>query len=182
MDVSKTVLLQLILEDHRSILPKLHLALDYVDESMSDDKNLDKSLSQWRSFFGLWRKVLRHDLSSIAYITKTLPRPINEGDGETSARNRGGEFESSFEELKKNIEMAQDRVNSSFMAIMSTMSIVESRKAISQAEEVSKLTKLAFFFIPLSLSAGIFGMNIVVCITPRVAACSSVSWDDVLTE
>jgi hypothetical protein len=39
---------------------------------------------------------------------------------------------------------------------------VESQKAIVQAETVSKLTGLAFFFIPLTLAASLFGMNIVV--------------------
>ena len=43
---------------------------------------------------------------------------------------------------------------------MSSMSIVESERAIAEAEVVSKLTHLALFFIPLSLVAGLFGMNI----------------------
>ncbi|ORX98667.1 hypothetical protein BCR34DRAFT_146416 [Clohesyomyces aquaticus] len=38
--------------------------------------------------------------------------------------------------------------------------IAESQKAIQQAEGVAKLTGLAFFFIPLSLTASIFGMNV----------------------
>ncbi len=42
------------------------------------------------------------------------------------------------------------------------MSIIESQKAISEAETVSKLTALAFFFVPLSFIASVFGMNLVV--------------------
>ena len=43
---------------------------------------------------------------------------------------------------------------------MAIMSIVESQKAITEAEEVSKLTKLAFLFIPLTFVAGLCGMNV----------------------
>jgi Mg2+ and Co2+ transporter CorA len=43
---------------------------------------------------------------------------------------------------------------------MSSMSISESKKAISQAERVGKLTFLAFIFVPLSFTASFFGMNV----------------------
>ena len=46
------------------------------------------------------------------------------------------------------------------MNIMMNRSVVlESRKAIEQADRVKRLTMLATFFIPLSFSATLFGMN-----------------------
>ncbi|KAF1963789.1 hypothetical protein CC80DRAFT_557768 [Byssothecium circinans] len=46
------------------------------------------------------------------------------------------------------------------MDVLQNNSIIsESQKAIQQAEGVAQLTRLAFFFIPLSLTASIFGMN-----------------------
>lgn len=47
------------------------------------------------------------------------------------------------------------------------MSIIDSKEAFTEAKNVGKLTKLAFFFIPLTLVAGVFGMNIVVGIQMR---------------
>ncbi|KAF2727236.1 hypothetical protein EJ04DRAFT_506027 [Polyplosphaeria fusca] len=38
--------------------------------------------------------------------------------------------------------------------------IEESQRAIQQAEGLAKLTRLAFFFIPLSLTSSMFGMNV----------------------
>lgn len=35
----------------------------------------------------------------------------------------------------------------------------EARKSVDQAETVTKLTYLAFFFLPLSFTASLFGMN-----------------------
>ena len=52
------------------------------------------------------------------------------------------------------------RAESTFQALMASMTMVESQKAITQAETISKLTQLAFFFIPLTLCSTIFGMNI----------------------
>jgi Mg2+ and Co2+ transporter CorA len=67
-----------------------------------------------------------------------------------------------FENLAQDVEEFKKRAESTFQALMSTMAIVESQKAISQAEAISKLTNLAFVFVPLSLTASIFGMNVVV--------------------
>ena len=43
--------------------------------------------------------------------------------------------------------------------IVSTIQLQESREAIKQARGISRLTLLAFFFLPLSLTTSFFGMN-----------------------
>ena len=43
---------------------------------------------------------------------------------------------------------------------MANMSIVESKRGIAEAESVTKLAELAFFFIPLTFSASIFSMQV----------------------
>jgi Mg2+ and Co2+ transporter CorA len=43
--------------------------------------------------------------------------------------------------------------------LMNSAMIDESQRAIAQARRVGKLTALAFFFIPLSFTASVFGMN-----------------------
>jgi Mg2+ and Co2+ transporter CorA len=43
---------------------------------------------------------------------------------------------------------------------MSSMSIAESKKAIDQAERVTRLTLLAFIFVPLAFTTSFFGMNV----------------------
>ena len=71
-------------------------------------------------------------------------------------------FHAGFEIIVEEVKVLNRRAESTFQAIMATMAIVESQKAIAQAETISKLTNLAFFFIPLTLTASIFGMNITV--------------------
>ncbi|KAK3935811.1 hypothetical protein QBC46DRAFT_461874 [Diplogelasinospora grovesii] len=47
----------------------------------------------------------------------------------------------------------------SMTTLMNAASVDESQKAIAQAEGVAKLTTLAFFFVPLSFTTGVFGMK-----------------------
>lgn len=43
---------------------------------------------------------------------------------------------------------------------MANMSVVESKRGTAEAESVTKLTQLAFLFIPLTFSASIFSMQV----------------------
>ncbi|KAF8472007.1 hypothetical protein BDZ91DRAFT_486583 [Kalaharituber pfeilii] len=63
----------------------------------------------------------------------------------------------SYGELLECITGLIERNERTFTAIMSSKSILESQRAISQA---SRLTELAFIFIPLSLAASIFGVEV----------------------
>lgn len=68
-----------------------------------------------------------------------------------------------LQEMSDTVAGMHQRLDSLYQTMMTTMSIVESDRAIREAEEVNKLTSLAFFFIPLSFSSSVCGMNIVVC-------------------
>jgi Mg2+ and Co2+ transporter CorA len=60
--------------------------------------------------------------------------------------------------LKQAREMSR-RFDKGMNLLMNSAMIDESQRAIAQAERVAKLTGLAFFFIPLSFTASVFGMN-----------------------
>ncbi len=51
------------------------------------------------------------------------------------------------------------RCNAGMNIMMNRSVVLESRKAIEQTDRVKKLTLLATFFIPLSFTASLFGMN-----------------------
>lgn len=54
------------------------------------------------------------------------------------------------------------RVEGTFLYLVSCMQILASQKTIGETVMVSKLTKLAFFLLPLTLVTGVFGMNVAV--------------------
>lgn len=164
------IISQMIVDDAVTVLSRLNQALDEVDLSMADDETLRKSLRDWRNYFGRWRKAMLHERASLAYVRRAL------GQHSTSSSSQSGAANSISTPGQRNIEdrlylvdeleATQKRIDGTFQALMSTMSIIESQKAIAQAETVSKLTYLAFFFIPPTFVTGIFGMNVVVSYSP----------------
>ncbi|RPA85545.1 hypothetical protein BJ508DRAFT_411948 [Ascobolus immersus RN42] len=65
-----------------------------------------------------------------------------------------------FLSLDRSIHILIERANKAAAAHMSFLAIQESRRAMEQAEVVRRLTSLAFVFIPLTFTTGIFGMNV----------------------
>lgn len=64
-----------------------------------------------------------------------------------------------YEFLLAKAQLLADRCEKGMGVIMNNANIAESKRAIIQAERVSKLTLLAFFYVPLSFTASFFGMN-----------------------
>ena len=168
----RDIVLRLIVHDHAEVMYYFRGALDYIDEHMSDDNILRSCLQHWRYILGRWKRNLANDTTSIAHITQTLTynsrfdselASANDSVTEQSGRvnsNLCFSREADLDKLMKEVKSLTERVGSTFQSIISTMSLVESAKAITQAEEITKLTHLAFFFTPLTLCASIFGMNI----------------------
>lgn len=64
-----------------------------------------------------------------------------------------------YEHLLSRCLFLSEKWNKGMQIVMNNTMILESEKAIAQAERVQKLTRLAFIFIPLSFTATFFGMN-----------------------
>lgn len=54
----------------------------------------------------------------------------------------------------------RDKSRSQIKNLVTQTMLAESKKAMIQASEVTKLTRMAFVFIPLSFTCGLFGMNV----------------------
>ena len=156
------------------IMSDFRNALDFIEEHLSDDHVLRECLQTWRVLLGQWKRNLSNDISSMAYAAQTLlyepgvggrdrtaigdePKPLRRTNSVLHPPSQGD-----FDNVTKGVENLAKRAESTFQLMTSTMAIVESREAIAQAAIISNLTNLAFVFIPLTLTASIFGMNIVV--------------------
>ncbi|KAH6658960.1 hypothetical protein BKA67DRAFT_2412 [Truncatella angustata] len=64
--------------------------------------------------------------------------------------------------VRQTLDSTKNRLDNFSQTLMATMSIIESQRGIREAESVGKLTELAFFFIPITFIASLFGMNVVV--------------------
>lgn len=64
-----------------------------------------------------------------------------------------------FKNLLDQAKELSDQCDKGMNVFMNSTMIMESKRAIRQAEGVAKLTRLALFYVPLSFTTGFFGMN-----------------------
>ncbi|KAK3299816.1 uncharacterized protein B0H64DRAFT_447737 [Chaetomium fimeti] len=143
----------IVLEDQRKLLASISKALDEIELSMGKDVNSPKN---WRDFPPGWRNHLFHQSETIGYFLSRSPES-NTASPPTSHTPRR---DRALKQAEKQLEATMARLEGTYQVLMSSMSILESEKAIEQAEVVTRLTNLAFFFIPLTFVSGLFGMNL----------------------
>jgi Mg2+ and Co2+ transporter CorA len=173
----KQVVADIVCGDLSKVLVEMSCTLDLIELALSDDKVLQSSMPMWRDMLGRWRNSLFHQSFSLSYLLESL-RSDTEALSPAAGTTIGGALLTrKISRLKEDLERMRSRIEAAFQALMSTMSIVESERAIKAAEAISKLTYLAFFFIPLSLVASIFGMNVGVRFPfpPNIGKCIDVA-------
>lgn len=173
----RNVLNRAILDDTFEVLTGMETSLDSIGLSMSIDEDVRGFERNWRDLFGKWKNGLTRQEKSIEYGIKAIKHSqsvksvfndyVATSSPSTAQENFMPSIPSFLEELqgiKADIEKVVRRTEATFNSLMATMSIIESRRAIAQAESVTKLTSLAFFFIPLTLCATVFSINVVVSV------------------
>ena len=130
----------------------------YLDQNKNVVENCQEQLS---SIISIWRSLIKEG---------HLPFERSENDEHI----KGKGCEARFGLLSKNyhdLELQLEHIESQMKFLHGTadnlsktkltfVQILESRKATSQADSVSRLTNLAFIFVPLIYVATIFGANI----------------------
>lgn len=87
------------------------------------------------------------------------PRSTNEAQNTKSIATIDALLED-FRTLLSRVQHLLVRCQSGMTICMNSAAIAESQKAIDQAKRVEQLTRLAFFYIPLSFTTSFFGMNL----------------------
>ncbi|KAH6853205.1 hypothetical protein B0I37DRAFT_409397 [Chaetomium sp. MPI-CAGE-AT-0009] len=149
-----TTIMEIVVEDQRKLLASISKALDDIELSMSKDANTPQS---WRDFPPRWRNHFFHQSETIAYFLSRVP----EFSATSPSTSCTPALIRALERAQRQLEAAMRRLEGTYQVLMSSMSILESERAIEQAEVVTTLTNLAFFFIPLTFVSGLFGMNLV---------------------
>lgn len=88
---------------------------------------------------------------------KGLHSPKQQSEGPSLGQLQG--LYRDLAELLPDLDAIRAEVIETSNSLTSTMSIIESERAISEAGSVSRLAELAFLFVPLSISGSIFGMQ-----------------------
>jgi Mg2+ and Co2+ transporter CorA len=103
---------------------------------------------------GQWREISTLDIESDAGESE----PYSEVLEEKKALYR--DLVQDYERLVHHLQLLSVHCNSTSSLLQSSINSLEAQKSMEQTTEVNKLTKLAFIFLPVSLIASIFGMNI----------------------
>ena len=173
MALVRDAILQIICQDVSDVLRSMSRSLDTIELELHNDETLQRTMPVWREQLGKWKNALFHQGRSIEQMTHNSAA-LNDGlegsaaggeVGGASTPNRAGvanshHLERRMGRIGADVKNTYSRIESTFQALMSSITIVESERAIKEAESVSRLSQLAFFFIPLSLVATLFGMNV----------------------
>jgi hypothetical protein len=147
-------IIRIVVEDQTKFLASINKALDDIELSMGKDLDVPQG---WRDHPPRWRNHLFHQSETIAYfVALSSPESVA-----SSSRSHAPAQDRALKRWEKRLEATTRRLEGTYQVLMSAMSILESERAIEQAEVVTRLTNLAFFFIPLTFVAGLFGMNVV---------------------
>lgn len=155
-------------DDELDVLNEIEDCLQGIDLLLGEDERVRECVQFWRNSIGGWRAYLHSREEFAVQLWQMMEQTEKHlHNGSPDLRDYGGSR--AINVVRKDFDQSQtkrravfEHCESTFTALMGTLSIMESEKAITQAEEVTKLTQLAFFFIPLTFIAGIFGMNLVV--------------------
>ncbi|KAK3387745.1 hypothetical protein B0H63DRAFT_470835 [Podospora didyma] len=145
-----SALFQVILIDTMALLRHLHLTLDAITTDAMSERLMQERLSYWRTLLN-WAQLelprLSKSLSAFfAFATFEVPMPST--------------FDGNLAKLQKNIQEAVVRCDRTQEHLRAEMSLLESKRGIAQAENVTRLTELAFIFIPMSFAAALFSMQL----------------------
>lgn len=165
------VLYRIILRDEHLNLSQIEEGLCQIDLEMCQDQSVLRWIGYWRLLVGSWRSYLHSRTRFPSQLDLVISDTEESEDGDESdhviiEKDPVDGFrdvltiQALHESLPERLQAVTVHSEGTFTALMATMSMIESEKAIREAESVGRLTELAFFFIPITLAAGIFGMNI----------------------
>jgi len=183
-DILVAVLLfQIIERDSYVLLAMITHSLQDIHNEMLLKETIEQRLEDWQELFVVYREQIlstRACISNLVNNLETLSARTEHTDPcaqnftrhaghrsqiiyDRTISNAAKKFPRLYGQLLCLLEQADSvylEIQETSTTLMSTMSIIESGRAIEEAEGVSKLTELAFFFIPLGFSASIFGMQV----------------------
>ncbi|OKO98496.1 hypothetical protein PENSUB_9172 [Penicillium subrubescens] len=115
-----------------------------------------------------FRNILQDQLSTASYmlqLTDDQTCILQNGRRSISTDQKSmtdcslAEMHSIFQDLHSQAELLYEKCNQGMTVISNKSMLAESQRAIQQAKLVTKLTIVAFVYLPFTFTAGFFGMN-----------------------
>ncbi|KAK6530823.1 hypothetical protein TWF281_007660 [Arthrobotrys megalospora] len=153
------------LQEYCDTLTAIETSINDIDRSIPDEGTLQLNVNAWGKLLSSYRRILSEMLHStrsqcqyLRNLERSTPNPMD-ATGEVM-KSLSKDFSYALQEFGDSRQHVSDRVDRTFQALMSSMSIIESQEAISEASSVGKLTELAFIYIPVTFAATFYSMQI----------------------
>ncbi|KAF2801006.1 hypothetical protein K505DRAFT_205149, partial [Melanomma pulvis-pyrius CBS 109.77] len=147
--------------------------LNVIEEKIALEVNLASLQNQKPTLANLFyfRSILDRHLSHINYM---LQMSVNKNEFLHHGRRSGVQESQSlknaaqqsvvellgfYQDLQAQAQMLREKFSLGMTVMSNNSMIAESRRAIDQAELVTKLTFSAFVYLPFTFASGFFGMN-----------------------
>ncbi|KAL2815123.1 hypothetical protein BJX63DRAFT_390492 [Aspergillus granulosus] len=153
-------LFQIVVSDTLGLLYHLHnLQRGITAATVSQDAQLEDILS------------LRAFIADLQSQLPTLSLEIEQGLEALSDRFTPTEVhQAAITQVSKGFEQIIPNMKETLNSVAAALQFMESHRAILEAESITRLTELAFLFIPLSFAASLFSMQIQELATPAPVA------------
>jgi len=142
----------LVRADLMEFIKQLHTILDEINFEILDDTKMEERLTIWRQIITRAQFELPEIWRSMVQFFTFLPSADQSSDGDS--------VREVFERCSSQVDEIIQRLQTVSSSLTSNMALLDSRRSIAEARSVTKLTELAFLFIPLTFAATLLGMQI----------------------
>ena len=156
-DIAVTML-HIIHRDTELLVEIVQASLQEINRLSVDMRpaQLQEHAQHWRSLLSRFQYELRQLLEKLPAFRDFFFR--NE-DGSYRA-DRPEHILPDVEETSRLLREALTQIDSAYGSLRAELQIADARRSIEEAENVARLTEIAFIFIPVTLAASLFSMQI----------------------
>lgn len=152
LDLQLLAVLHVVRQDTTVFMQHISTVLDEISAGIMDEKWMQDHLGHWRPLLGRFQSELPALDKSIRDF---FAFPYRDGGAACPA-----ELTTAVDELCAGMTAATTKCERLQQTLRAEMSLLESKRGIEEAEGVSRLTELAFLFIPITFAASLFSMQL----------------------
>jgi hypothetical protein len=146
-------LLRLIKSDTHVLFRSLDWTLDGISKDSQDDYLIARRLSEWRKLMSHFEIAIPAMAKRLVHFSDFIFRPTTEND-------YPDEVVRVLQAVDNDLASAATKLGNAHADLRADMQFAESRRSITETKTVTRLTELAFVFVPLSFCASLFSMSI----------------------
>lgn len=158
-----SMMFRIAYQDTLGLLQIMRVAITEISRASSDNVLQERAL-HWRYRLDQFRAQLMELQESLQQFADYVRYPAFPHT--SSYRLEKSPIEFLRSDALNQISVLNSRIEQAYASLTSKVQISDSHRSIAEAETVTRLTELAFLFIPLSFATSIFGMQIIDSSTP----------------